>query len=218
MSDSDLTSIANASYVTIYWFVDCEYVGQSEQWNASNFFNVENATHNIEALLVASFEPRPQPQPTTTTTPATTTTPTTTTTPAPTTTTTKPTTTTKTTTPSTTSTTTTSATPTTTSTTTQKPKSQRKRRDTGSEQYANETLLELTLNGEVDPKDVASRTLHPTTTTISPPTTQIPYVDQPYICFNKSNVAPDPKKIYGYFSRNVIVRSKLENMVFSDWF
>lgn len=62
VSDGDITSIANASYVSVFWFVDCEYVGQSDEWNSTNMFKTENATHNIEALLVASFEPRPQPQ------------------------------------------------------------------------------------------------------------------------------------------------------------
>lgn len=65
-------------------------------------------------------------------------------------------------------------------------------------------------NGEIDAKDLINRTLEPSTTTILPSiTTHLPdLIDQPYVCFNKSNVAPDPKKIYGYFYRNVAVRSK----------
>lgn len=69
INSTDLTRIENATYVSIYWFLDCQYIGQTDEWNATNFFKIENATHNLEALLVASFEPRPQPITTTTTTP-----------------------------------------------------------------------------------------------------------------------------------------------------
>lgn len=193
INDADMTSLANASYVSVYWFIDCEYIGQSEQWNASNFFKKENSTHNIEVLLVGSFEPRPRPQPTTTTTTTTTTTSTTTTT----------TTTTTSTTPSTTTSTST------TTTTTPKP-SKRKRRDAPRDQYANETVNELVQNGELDPKDIINGTFVPSFSTHSP-TTLAPFIDQPYVCFNKSNVAPDPKKIYGYFTRSVTVRSMFSN-------
>lgn len=61
ISDNDMARISNASYVNVYWFVDCEYVGQTEEWDVTNLFKKENETHNIEALLMASFEPRPTP-------------------------------------------------------------------------------------------------------------------------------------------------------------
>lgn len=32
--------------------------------------------------------------------------------------------------------------------------------------------------------------------------------DLPYVCFNKSNVAPDPKKTYGLFTRDIVPRCK----------
>lgn len=70
----------------------------------------------------------------------------------------------------------------------------------------------LTDAGEIDPKDLVSRQpMPPPSTTISPlPTTHRPNEEDqlPYVCFNKSQVAPDPKKVYGYFSRTVTVRSK----------
>lgn len=51
-------------------------------------------------------------------------------------------------------------------------------------------------------------TTHPVaqeeTTTAMP----VEKIDQPFVCFNKSAVAPDPKKIYGYFSKDVIIKSK----------
>lgn len=173
IKESDVVKMANATYVTVYWFVDCEYVGQSDQWNSSNFFKKENATHNIEALLIASFDQRPQPQPTATTT-------------------------------TTTSTTTPSTTTSTTTTTTTTPKPKRKRRDAPRDEYANKTAEAMMDNGEIDAKDIANGKFQPTST-ISPPT---PTPNQPYVCFNKSNVAPDPKKVYGYFTKNVAVRSK----------
>lgn len=55
INDDDLARIANATYVNVYWFVDCEYVGQTEDWNVTNFFKAENETHNIEALLMVGF-------------------------------------------------------------------------------------------------------------------------------------------------------------------
>lgn len=91
---------------------------------------------------------------------------------------------------------------------------QRRRRDIPREQYANETVQQLTETGEIDPKDVVSRQENPSTTTMAPfttthdPTTPNGGDQLPYVCFNKSQVAPDPKKVYGYFSRTVMVRSE----------
>lgn len=86
----------------------------------------------------------------------------------------------------------------------------RRRRDAPREQYANETIQYLTETGTIDPKDLVSRSGLLPTTTVSP--TQRPAAiddsEQPYVCFNKSQVAPDPKRVYGYFSRTVTVRSE----------
>lgn len=188
INPADLTSIANASYVTVHWFIDCAYVGQSEEWNQTRFFKNENASHNIEALLVASFEPRPTPAPPTTTTTSTTTT---TTTPKP-----------------TTTTTTTSTSTSTTTTTTRAPK---RKRDVASDAHAKEVVDMLSENSEIDVKSILNGTT--SSPDIETPTTPLYKIDQPFVCFNSSNVAPDPKKIYGYFSRNITVRSKF--LIFS---
>lgn len=37
-------------------------------------------------------------------------------------------------------------------------------------------------------------------------------IQQPFVCFNKSQVAPDPKKVYGYFSRDIIVKSRFDKI------
>lgn len=194
INKSDMASIANASYVTVYWFVDCQYMGQSEDWNQTQLFRKENATHNIEALLVASFEPRPVPTPPTTTTPATTTTSTTTTSTTP------ATTTTSTTTTTTTTTSTTTPKSTTTTTTTQAPK--RKKRDVNSDEHAKE-VLEI-LAGKIDTQNI----MNSTGAWNPPKPADLHHIDQPFVCFNNSNVPPDPKKVYGYFSRNITVKSE----------
>lgn len=32
-------------------------------------------------------------------------------------------------------------------------------------------------------------------------------IEHPYVCSNQSQVAPDPKKNYGYFKRTIVVQS-----------
>ncbi|KAF4532408.1 hypothetical protein B566_EDAN003860 [Ephemera danica] len=92
----------NATQVITYWFVDCTYYGQTDDLSFIFTFNGSDKVHDIEALVVASFDPLPTPSPPTTTTSTTTTTTTTT--------------------PATTTSTTTTTTTTTTSTTTTTPK------------------------------------------------------------------------------------------------
>lgn len=58
-----------------------------------------------------------------------------------------------------------------------------------------------------------SSVLTDTSTTVYLSTT-LPEINQPFVCFNKSAVAPDPKKLYGYFHREVIVKSNC-NVI--DW-
>lgn len=68
----------------------------------------------------------------------------------------------------------------------------------------------LSQNNEIDTKNVINGNSTIAYDPISP-TTHMPIPDEaqhPFVCFNKSSVAPDPKKIYGYFSKDVIVRSK----------
>lgn len=195
----DLARIKNASYVSVYWFLDCQYIGQSDEWNATNFFKKENATYNLEALLVASFEPRPQPITTTTTT-------------------TKPSTT-------TTTTKTTSTTTATTTTTTKKPTNRdRRKREFDAEEHAKHMLELLSATNEIDKKFIITENKiippkpNPISKTTISPLHDRNLINQPYVCFNKSNVPPDPKKIYGYFSREVTVRSELLFFVFFSFF
>lgn len=70
----------NATQVITYWFVDCVYYGQTENFSFIFNYNGTDKAHDVEALVVASYDPLPTPAPPTTTT--TTTTTTTSTTPA----------------------------------------------------------------------------------------------------------------------------------------
>ncbi|XP_033214676.1 uncharacterized protein LOC117171450 isoform X2 [Belonocnema kinseyi] len=46
----------NATLVSTYWFIDCKYYGQTNDYNFKTNFTKVNTTYNIEALIVASFE------------------------------------------------------------------------------------------------------------------------------------------------------------------
>lgn len=78
IADKDKKLYQKAAYVRVYWFVDCLYVGVTDSLNFSNWYRTENGKYNVEAVLMLSYEPLPQP--TSTTTQATTTTTSTTTT------------------------------------------------------------------------------------------------------------------------------------------
>lgn len=61
----DLDSITNASSTITHWFVDCEHVRETTDMKFQHTFNEPNRTHHIEALIEASFEPKPtKPVPT----------------------------------------------------------------------------------------------------------------------------------------------------------
>lgn len=77
ISDKDMKLYNRAAYVRVYWFVDCLYVGMTDTLNFSNWYRTENGKYNVEAVLMLSYEPMPEP---TSTTQAPTTTSTTTTT------------------------------------------------------------------------------------------------------------------------------------------
>lgn len=136
LTESDNRVLKQATYTRTYWFINCQYIGTSDEFTKLSNYTSENQNYTIEALVVASFDKLPEP--TTTTTSTTTTTTTTTKTTTTTTTTTPATTTTSSTTPSTTTSTTTvspnTTTPvttsssTTTTSTTPKPKPNRRRR------------------------------------------------------------------------------------------
>ncbi|XP_043479372.1 uncharacterized protein LOC122509402 isoform X2 [Leptopilina heterotoma] len=66
--DGDLEFLKKkATSISTFWFVDCKYFGQTVDFSFKTNFTKVNTTHNIEALIVASFEPPTTPAPITTT-------------------------------------------------------------------------------------------------------------------------------------------------------
>ena len=208
ISDKDKKLYDKAAYVRVYWFIDCLYVGMTDTLNFKNWYRNENGKYNVEALLMLSYESFPPPTSTTTQKPTTTTSTTTTST------------TTTSTTTSTTSTTSTTPTTTTTSTTTKKPKSKR----SVSSQEFEWSLKALVESGSIKPENIAYENMtEPSVTT----TTEIPMEDRikilednlvPYfgVCTNDSKVIMDPKKIYGYYQRTIIVENPVENVTVAN--
>ncbi|XP_074098754.1 uncharacterized protein LOC141527257 isoform X2 [Cotesia typhae] len=70
---------ANATEITTYWFVDCKYYGQTNDFSFRFNFTKPETEASLEALVVASYDPPTTVAPTTSTTAPTTTTTTTTT-------------------------------------------------------------------------------------------------------------------------------------------
>lgn len=61
----DLDSIENATSTVTHWFIDCQYVRETKDMKLQHTFTEPNRTHQIEALIEASFEPMPtKPVPT----------------------------------------------------------------------------------------------------------------------------------------------------------
>lgn len=57
MRKGDLDYLMEATTMSIYWFIDCKYFGQTNDLNfLYNFTNVDSS-HIVEALVVASYEP-----------------------------------------------------------------------------------------------------------------------------------------------------------------
>lgn len=54
---ADSKLIAKSAYQRVYWFIDCVYVGQTDNLTFTNLYNKERAKYEIEALLVLSYEP-----------------------------------------------------------------------------------------------------------------------------------------------------------------
>lgn len=77
LSKGDLAFLENATEIATYWFIDCIYYGETENFSFNYTYGTVGANHSVQALVVASFEP---PTTTTTTTTSTTTTTTSTTT------------------------------------------------------------------------------------------------------------------------------------------
>lgn len=73
ISEKDQKLYKKAAYVRVYWFVDCLYLGVTDSLKFSNWYRTENGKYNVEAVLMLSYEPLPEPTsttqaPTTTTT------------------------------------------------------------------------------------------------------------------------------------------------------
>ncbi|KAJ6624807.1 hypothetical protein Bhyg_17572, partial [Pseudolycoriella hygida] len=226
ISPTDMEYLSeNATDITTHWFVDCKYLGASNNLTFVRQYLNENQKYDIEVLVVASFEPLPEPTTTpipTTTTPTTTTT-TTTTTPSTTTpsTTTPSTTTTSSTTPTppTTTSSTTTIPPTSPSTTTSSPtittssttiKSKISKRETVTQDLTN--VLESIVGSSISTTDYSTE---PSTTTATSLSSVTPTIDHPYVCFNKSSISADPKKLYGYFHRQIIVKNPISDVTIS---
>lgn len=70
IKESDRSLLNNAAYDRVFWFIDCVYVGETDSLTFLRNYTVENEKFEVEALLMASYEPLPIP---TTTVPSTTT-------------------------------------------------------------------------------------------------------------------------------------------------
>jgi hypothetical protein len=73
ISGKDQTLYQKAAYVRVYWFIDCLYMGVTDSLNFSYWYKEENGKYDVEAVLMLSYEPLPEPTsttqaPTTTTT------------------------------------------------------------------------------------------------------------------------------------------------------
>lgn len=60
MRQSDLDYLKKkASYITVYWFENCVYIGKSNDFFFVKHYHEPNQEYEIEALVIASFEPLP---------------------------------------------------------------------------------------------------------------------------------------------------------------
>lgn len=157
-----------ATSVSTYWFIDCQYYGQTNDFNFTYNFTNSNVTHGIEALVIASFEPVE----TTTAIPLTTTLPSNTT---------------------------------------------------------SNTSVTNTTGSNVPISSVSSTTIGVTSTTAATLLTTTPAIKStaistsnisfPYVCLNSSVIPPDPSKTYGYFKKEINVRTPITDITIkgTDW-
>lgn len=68
ISEKDNKLLSKAAYFRVYWFIDCIYVGLTDELNFTNWYQKENEKYQVEALLEISYEPLPPVTSTTTTT------------------------------------------------------------------------------------------------------------------------------------------------------
>lgn len=55
-TESDSRVLEKAAYIRTYWFINCQYLGMSDELTKLSNFTKENEEYTIEALVVASFE------------------------------------------------------------------------------------------------------------------------------------------------------------------
>ena len=184
----------SATSVLTYWFVDCIYYGQTPGYIFNFNYTQPGKTHQVEALVIASFEP-----PTTTTSTSTTTS----TTPTP---------------PTASPSTTTVTTPSTTATTTIFPTTSAAAAATTT---IATTTPSKNITNEINSNEISSvMQMFPVQDTHVMPVVAPAAVNKsngtlvnntvfvPYVCLNSSIVLPDPNKTYGYFHRRVTVKGK----------
>lgn len=57
IKESDSALLTNAAYSRVYWFIDCQYIGEYDSMSYFNNYTKENEKFVVEALLMASYEP-----------------------------------------------------------------------------------------------------------------------------------------------------------------
>lgn len=57
ITDTDMAVINNSSYIEVFWFIDCKYVGKTSDLSYVYNYTSEGQSYNMEALVVASPDP-----------------------------------------------------------------------------------------------------------------------------------------------------------------
>lgn len=174
----------NATEISTYWFVDCEYYGQTNDYTFNYNFTKPNTTSTVEALIVASLEPL-----TTTSAPTTTTT----TTVAPITTTT-----TKVSPPSPSK----NGTDISSNSTTIKPIVTTTKNPISLTTTSIKSTTPTTTSKPVQTNSSMEHHIYAKDLSL------------PFVCINSSVIPLNPDKVYGYFHKQVKVRGMLQNIIY----
>lgn len=69
--------------------------------------------------------------------------------------------------------------------------------------------------GSIRPENIAGADLFttPSSLTISDKIRLLQRGQHPFVCNNQTDVMPDPKKMYGYFKREIIVQSMFQSLI-----
>lgn len=57
ISQTDMVVLKNASYYEVYWFLNCKYIGKTNDLSLTMKYEGDDETFNIEALIVSSPDP-----------------------------------------------------------------------------------------------------------------------------------------------------------------